>query len=357
MSEYPAEEFIVFVGSIGIFVNFYQIRMENMKKIRIGILGAADIAKRRFLPALIKNEKFELAAVAVSKPERLEAAKKLTAEYGGSAFCGYESMLISDLVDAVYIPLPPSLHYEWAKKAIESGKHVLLEKPSTISVADTRELVKLADKRGVSVLENYGFCYHAQMQKVREIIESGMLGEVKLARAAFGFPHRSMEDFRYKAQLGGGALLDCGGYTLKAMESLFGTMEIKTSNLVYDDIHDVDMFGSATLQSGSLTAQVSFGMDNAYKCELELWGSKGYLSAPRFFTPPADFETQLIVKIGMEEQKIGIQPDDSFGQIIKKFADSIGKVAVREESGKAMIRQMEQVQTILNANPYLKRGE
>lgn len=353
MSEHSAEKFIVTVRIIK-----RQIWDGNrMKKIRIGILGAADIAKRRFLPALTKSEKFELAAVAVSSPERLEAAQKLTAEYGGSALCGYENMFAFDMADAVYIPLPPSLHYRWAKAAIESGKHVLLEKPSTVSAAETKELVKLAAERGVSLMENYGFCYHAQMQKVREIIESGILGEIKLARAAFGFPHRSMDDFRYKAQLGGGALLDCGGYTLKAMEQLFGHMEIKTSNLLYDEMHDVDMFGSATLQNESLTAQVSFGMDNAYKCELELWGSRGYLSAPRFFTPPTDFEAPLMIKIGMEEQRILVQPDDSFWHIIEKFGSSIDKIQVREENGKAMIHQMELVQSILDANPYQKKGE
>lgn len=328
-----------------------------MKKIRIGILGAADIAKRRFLPALMKNKSFEFAGIAASSEKRLEAAAQLAGEYDGEAFCGYESMLISDAVDAVYLPLPPSLHYHWAKEAIKKGKHVLLEKPSTVSLADTKELVQMAEECGVSVLENYGFCYHAQMQKVKEILESGMLGEVKLARAAFGFPHRSMEDFRYKAQLGGGALLDCGGYTLKAMESLFGNMELMTSHLVYDDRHDVDMFGSATLQRGSLTAQVSFGMDNAYKCELELWGSKGYLCAPRFFTPPADMEVFLTVKTGMEEQKIQVQADDSFAHMIEKFADSIDKAVLREDNGKAMIRQMELVQNILDANPYQKKGE
>ncbi len=329
-----------------------------MKKIRIGILGAADIAKRRFLPALRKSEKFEFVGIAASSASRLEKAQELAMEYSGKAYCGYESLLASDEIDAVYIPLPPSLHFRWAKEALERGKHVLLEKPSTISLRDTKELIEIAKKNEVSVLENYGFCYHAQVQKVREVIESGMLGEIKLARAAFGFPHRSMDDFRYKAALGGGALLDCGGYTLKAMELFFGNMEIKTSHLMYDDMHDVDMFGSVTLQKeGDVTAQVSFGMDNAYKCELELWGSKGYLVAPRFFTPPADFEATLTVKAGMEERQICVEADDSFLHTIEIFGDSIDKMQIREENGKAMIHQMELVQCILDANPYRGKGE
>lgn len=330
-----------------------------MKKIRIGILGAADIAKRRFLPALAGSDRCVFAGVAVSGENRIEKAKQFTEQYGGNIWIGYENLLKEADVDAVYIPQPPSEHYKWAKLAMAYGKHVLLEKPSTTKPEDTKELVFLARGANVALLENYGFCFHKQVNVIREIIASGELGTLRLVRAAFGFPHRSNKDFRYQAALGGGALLDCGGYTLKAMELFLGdNPEIKTSCLNYEELHDVDIFGSATLEDRErLTGQVSFGMDNAYRCELELWGSKGCLLAPRFFTPPADFEAQLSVKVGMEQKNICVEADDSFRHTIERFADCISKPELREENESAMIRQMELIGQIQGANPHCDKGE
>jgi len=320
-----------------------------MGKISIGIVGAADIAWRRFLPALERAGAFCFVGVAVSGPARYERAREFTARYGGRVYESYEELLRDSSVDAVYIPQPPSLHHLWAKSAIGCGKHVLLEKPGTTSLADTRELVALAKEAGVALLENYAFCFHRQVGVIRSILESGKLGELRLLRAAFGFPHRDATDFRYNASLGGGALLDCGGYTVKAAQLFLGSgISVADSVLCHGAGHDVDLFGNAVLRDEQgLTAQVSFGMDNAYKCELELWGSRGYLLAPRFFTPPADLEVALTVKTGSGEETVPAGHDDQFFHILERFAACTCHREVAQREMDAMVQQMELVEMIL----------
>lgn len=277
-----------------------------MKKIRLGILGTSEIAFRRFLPALKKHSEFEYIGVA---SRNIEKTKLFVESYGGKGYSSYDELLQDKNIDAVYISLPPALHFEWGKKALQAGKHILMEKPFCVNLQQTEELIELAKERNLAVHENYMFMYHKQLTKIKEIIDSGYLGKIRLYRIAFGFPMREKNDFRYNKELGGGALLDCGGYTLKLANYLLGdTTKVVCSNLVKEDF-EVDLYGNATLQNDKgITAQVSFGMDNAYKCELEVWGSKATLKAPRIFTAPDNFDVNLefIDNNGIKNINVGI---------------------------------------------------
>ena len=281
-----------------------------MEKVRIGIICPSEIAFRRFMPAIQKCESAEYIGVAHananewygdSNPdEKLilsekEKAENFQKEYGGKVFDSYADLLSSDDVDAVYLPLPPALHYRWGKKVLEAGKHLFLEKPSTISFETTKELTEIAEENDLALHENYMFQFHSQIDLIKKEIEKGTIGEVRLYRIAFGFPFRGKNDFRYNKELGGGALLDCGGYTVKLASILLGeTAEIYVPKLNYRDDLDVDIYGSATMINDSgVTAQLSFGMDNSYKCELEVWGSTGTIFTNRILTAPVGFEPML----------------------------------------------------------------
>ena len=161
----------------------------------------------------------------------------------------YNELLSSADIDAVYIPLPPALHFKWAKMALENGKHVLLEKPFTTSLSDTEELIRIAKEKNLAVHENYMFSYHTQLDWIKNKVSEGVIGDIRLIRIDFGFPFRGANDFRYNKALGGGALLDCGGYTIKLATMFLGdTAEVKTSQLNYKEGFEVDIYGSATLQ-------------------------------------------------------------------------------------------------------------
>ena len=334
-----------------------------MSKVRIGIICPSEIAFRRFMPAIQKLDCAEYIGVAhasvkewfgdnepneallLSEKEKAENFRK---EYGGKVFDSYESLLTSPEVDAIYLPLPPALHYRWAKEALRNGKHIFLEKPSTTSFADTSDLISVAKEKSLAVHENYMFAFHKQISEIQDIINSGKLGDVRLYRIAFGFPQRAKNDFRYNKALGGGALLDCGGYTVKLATMLLGeTAKTVYSKLNYTDGFDVDIFGSAAMiNSEGVTAQLSFGMDNSYKCELEVWGSKGFLRTGRILTAPDGFEPTAEITIGNETETVKLSADDTFGKSIEHFCRCVADSQTREENYKKILKQARLVDEI-----------
>ena len=320
---------------------------------RIGIICPSEIAFRRFLPALKEARCFEYAGVAIaSKEEFVGATDEIMAKerakaqtfvdnHGGKMYEGYSTLIHSDEVDAVYLPLPPGLHYRWAKEALTAGKHILCEKPCTTTLTNTEDLLKDANGKGLAVHENYMFAFHDQLEAVNEIVRSGEIGEVRLYRISFGFPMRAQNDFRYNKALGGGALLDCGGYTMKYASMLLGpTAELKYAQSNNIEGFSVDMYGSAALvNEGGITAQIAFGMDHNYKCELEVWGSKGTIYTKRILTAPAGLIPEVIIRKGNEEEKRNLPADDAFKKSILHFCKCIEDADTRKANYGTLLRQ------------------
>ena len=332
-----------------------------MEKVRIGVICPSEIAFRRFMPAIQKCEGAEYIGIAHVSAKEWEGnvpdglvdtertkAESFQKEYGGRIYDGYEALLTSPDVDAIYLPLPPALHYKWARKALENGKHIFLEKPSTTSLHDTADLINIAKGKNLAVHENYMFAFHKQLEEIVDIVNSGELGDVRLYRIAFGFPRRAQNDFRYNKSLGGGALLDCGGYTLKLASMLLGdTAKIATSQLNYMDGFEVDMYGSATMVNDvGVTAQLSFGMDNSYKCELEIWGSKGYLTTGRILTAPEGFEPTAEIKVGNETRTVKLSADDTFKKSIHKFCRCVADNNERIGNYETILKQAKLVDEV-----------
>lgn len=314
---------------------------------KIGILGTADIAFRRFLPALQKCEAFTYAGVASRTPEK---GKRFVETFGGQVYDGYDALLADDSIEAVYVPLPPALHYEWGKKVLLSGKHLLMEKPFATNLQHTEELLQLAEEKGLAVHENYMFLYHSQLTYIKKLISDGELGDIRLYRISFGFPKRTEGDFRYNKALGGGALLDCGGYPVRlALELLGDTAKVVQSNLVQPEGFEVDLYGNAVMENDAgAVAQLSFGMDNAYQCQLEVWGSKATLIASRIFTAGDGIKPMLILKSSTGEQKLELEADDQFLHSIKTFAAcaEFQRISEADQKTNRMRRQAAAVEAI-----------
>lgn len=325
---------------------------------RIGIICPSEIAFRRFLPALKEAECFEYAGVAfASKEEFVGATDEILAKerakaqtfvdsYGGKIYEGYKTLIYSDEVDVIYLPLPPGLHYKWAKEALVSGKHILCEKPCTTALATTEDLLNDAETKGLAVHENYMFAFHDQLEAVNDIVRSGEIGDVRLYRISFGFPMRAQNDFRYNKALGGGALLDCGGYTLKYASMLLGpTAQLKYAQSNNIEGFSVDMYGSAALVNDEgVTAQIAFGMDHNYKCELEVWGSKGTIYTNRILTAPAGLIPEMIIRKGNEEEKRNLPADDAFKKSILHFCKCIENSETRQANYETLLRQAQLVE-------------
>lgn len=326
--------------------------------IKIGIICPSEIAFRRFMPALLENSEFQYVGLASASEvewfgsqsnahdltviqREQEKAQTFVDTYGGKRFESYGELLASDEIDAVYLPLPPALHYIWAKKVLESGKHLLCEKPFTTKLVHTEELISLAKEKNLAIHENYMFKYHSQIDHIKKLMSDGAIGDIRLIRIAFGFPFRGANDFRYNKALGGGALLDCGGYTMKLASELLGeSTKITTSQLNFRDDFEVDIYGSATAMNDTgLTAQLSFGMDNSYKCEIEVWGSAGIIYTDRILTAPVGFAPTITLKQGNEMTTEVLASDDTFGKSIARFAESVNNMDARKSIYEEILHQ------------------
>lgn len=327
---------------------------------RIGIICPSDVAFRRFMPSLQKIDNISFVGLGVcTKKERFgdadvpfdsvkkvlnaehEKAQKFIDSYGGKIFEGYETIATSPDIDALYIPLPPALHFRWAKLALENGKHVLVEKPSTLTTADTASLVDIARKNHLALHEDYMFVYHNQLDAIDEIIKSGEIGDARLYRISFGFPLRAANDFRYNKTLGGGALIDACGYTIKYATRLLGpSVKIRYAQMNNLPDYEVDMYGSGALSNDAgAVAQIAYGMDNNYKCELEAWGSKGCLTTGRILTAPTGFAPSVTIRKGNEDEVRELPADDAFKKSIEYFIRCIEDDSVREKEYADILKQ------------------
>jgi len=330
--------------------------------IRIGIICPSEIAFRRFMPALKKAEnEIEFAGIGYASPEEWfgdtcgissksikeqqerECVKAQTFidAYGGKIYKGYQNLIESDEIDAIYLPLPPALHYRWAKLALEKGKHVFVEKPSTTSLADTDALIEIASSKELVLHENYMFVFHDQLKALDDVVRSGEIGDVRLYRISFGFPLRAKNDFRYNKALGGGALLDAGGYTMKYANYLLGdTVKVVTAQVNNIEGFEVEMFGSCTMVNNEgITAQLAFGMDNDYKCEVEIWGSKGTISSNRILTAPEGFVPTYNIKKNQDYETRELPADDAFLKSILRFVLCVNDDIIRKENYEILHRQ------------------
>ncbi|MGC6424323.1 MAG: Gfo/Idh/MocA family protein [Lentimonas sp.] len=309
--------------------------------LNIGILGCAQIAGRMVIPALIElQDLFSVVGVASRNAEKVEA---FADQHELKAYTGYESLLDQPGLDAVYIPLPNALHSAWIDKALDRGLHVIVEKSLECTAEEVERLCQLAEKKGLVLLENFQFRCHPQLQTIKEIIDTGRIGDLRCMRSSFGFPPFPDEsNIRYNKSLGGGALLDAGAYTLKVSQIILGAdLEVASANLWYDPEREVDIWGGAYLQQkdGPLFSEVAFGFDQQYQCSLELWGSKGRLTTNRLFTAPAGYSPELLIESGMDKEVVKVNPENHFKAMLRHFHALVNGQANREDEYAQNINQ------------------
>lgn len=299
--------------------------------VRLGILGCSDIAFKRFMPVV--GNIAGLKVVAVGEEYDRKKLEPFCRKYNLEGEDSFAHLIARKDIDAVYVPQPPALHYKWAKQALEKGKHVLVEKPSTVSYSLSKDLVDTAAEHNLTLHENYMFQYHSQISAINDIIASGKIGDVRIIRADFGFPLRERNDFRYSKSLGGGALLDAGGYTAKLAAMFLGeTVKVDTAQLNYLSDYEVDMYGNASLSNlAGMVCQIGFGMDCAYRCSLEIWGSKGRLYTNRIFTAPDGYQPSIEMEISNGINEIVLPADSHFQHSIERFLDGMNDRKIREK--------------------------
>ena len=293
-----------------------------MKKlINIGILGCANIAQRYIIPSLLElPEYFTIIGIASRTREK---ADHFSNEFKIDTFVDYETLLENENLDAVYIPLPNALHAEWIEKSFDKNLHVLVEKSLATTLHDVKRLNKIALEKNLVLVENFQFRFHKQLSVIKNLIKEGIIGELRSVRSSFGFPpFLDDTNIRYLKELGGGALLDAGAYPIKISQIFLGEdIKVVASNLWFDENKGVDIWGGAFLsqKNGHLFAEISFGFDNFYQCNLELWGSKGKITANRIFTAPPGVKTEFVLENENGKETISIEPDNHFKNMLLHF--------------------------------------
>jgi len=329
--------------------------MTDIRPLKIGIIGLASIARNHIVPNLLRlKNHYIIQGIASRKNNGFsEYAKDISTKYYGK----YQDLIDDQDLEAVYIPLPNSLHYEWAKKSLNKGLNVLIEKPLTCSFKETKELVEIAKSKNLALVENFQFRFHSQLRYIKNLIKDRTIGDIRTINSSFGFPplnNNGLQNIRYFKSLGGGSLLDAGVYTCKINQILLGLdLEVKAATLVSPESFEVDIWGGAYLEDKrtGISSHLSFGFDNYYRCFLDIWGSKGRLSTNRIFTAKPDFQPEIHIedKEGLRIHKI--DSDNHFRNMLLHFHNlCISKKGLNDE----YIQNVDQARMVSNIKSIAK---
>jgi predicted dehydrogenase len=243
---------------------------------RWGVLSTAKIGREHVLPAIADSSNGVVAAVASRDVDR---ARDLADRFGARhAFGSYEELLASPEVDGVYIPLPTSQHVEWAVKAADAGKHVLVEKPLAIDAADIGKVIEARDRNRVVVSEAFMVFYHPQWAKVRELIDTGAIGRLRHVQGAFTYFNKDPNNMRNRVELGGGALPDIGVYPTVVTRLATGKEPQRVqARVAHDATFGTDVYSSTKADFGSFELTFYLSTQMAARQQMVFHGDEGWI--------------------------------------------------------------------------------
>lgn len=258
--------------------------------LRWGILGAAQIARRRILPAMARSRRHSVVAVASRDPLR---AQEFAAQFAiPRVYDTYEALLADPDIDAIYNPLPNALHRSWTERAAHAGKHVLCEKPLGVTADDAAAMAATCATRGVVLVEAFMYRHHPQIDRLRTLLRQGAVGTPWLVRAWFSFTTGS-GNIRLDPVLGGGGLLDVGCYAVNLSRLVLGEPESAAAEVVYEGGVDVRLGGLLGFPGGH-AALVDCGLRTPLRQGCEIVGTEGTITLARPFQPEDDPATVFL---------------------------------------------------------------
>lgn len=294
-----------------------------MDKVKWGILSTANIAQTQVIPAIQRSKKAEVIAIA----SRGEKVHRFANDMNiARAYENYEALLKDEDVQVIYIPLPNDLHKEWVMKAAAAGKHILCEKPISLTNEDLDEMIATCKKHNVLLMEAYMYQFHAQHARVKEIIASGEIGEVKLFKSSHSFDFVDRDgNIRMDPSKGGGALFDVGCYTLHALLTIIGSQPKSVFfQTIMDEKSKVDTTAVGMIQlENQVTALIDCSFDMTNRNEYEIVGTKGAILVKYAFRP--DFFSgngQIIITTGATSRTEQI-PGDIYLLEVDYFSDAV----------------------------------
>ena len=289
--------------------------------LRWGVLGVAKILNR-LRPAFHVSSTAVPLAIASRCPDRAGAAAR---DFGfARAYGSYEELLSDPEIDAVYIPLPNTLHAEWTIKAADRGKHVLCEKPLCPTAAEAADVVAYCRARGVRLMDGFMWPHHPRTHRIREMLDQGVIGEVRRVTGAFTFKMNPLDpkNIRLRADLAGGSLLDVGCYPVSAIRWAVGE-EPERVFATARQAHgvDIEVSGQLAFRDGR-NASFDCGFTLPYRAWLEIVGTNGTVRVPRMWAPqsPATWELEVNGQPAVEH---AIDGEDQIVRMLDEFAAAV----------------------------------
>ncbi len=256
-----------------------------MKPVRWGILGTAEIALTRVIPAMQSCEHSVVTAIA---SRVLEKAQEAAAQHGiAHAYGSYAALLDDPDIDVVYNPLPNHLHLEWSARALRAGKHVLCEKPIAMNQAEVHELIHVRDETGLHIEEAIMIRNHPQWSSILELIAANTIGTPQSIQLAYAYREKNRNDYRYKPEMGGGAVYDIGSYSIAIARLIFGDEPNGVlATLVRDENTGVDVLASAILDFPAGHATLTVATESTTYQHVHVLGDRGWIRVEFPFAHP-----------------------------------------------------------------------
>lgn len=283
--------------------------------IRWGILSTARIADR-----IVDGARgAENASVTAVGSRDLTRARAWADERGiEHAYGSYEELLASDEVDAIYIPLPNSMHVEWSVAALAAGKHVLSEKPLTRDPAQVDRAFEAAEQSGRLLMEAFMWRFHPQTEEIVRLVREGSIGELRVIRAAFGFNLPWLENVRWDPALEGGALMDVGCYCVSAARLIAGAEPERVSGEQVLGGGGVDARFTGLLRfPADVLATFDCGMDVHRRNHLEVVGSEGTIFVPSPWQTPLG--TRIVLTRDGDPEELAPESVDPYTRELEEF--------------------------------------
>ncbi|MEH7238153.1 Gfo/Idh/MocA family protein [Bacillus sp. JJ1562] len=287
-------------------------------RVRWGILGSAWIAKERLIPAIKEAANSQLLAIASRSEEK---AKEFAQTFSiPRTYRSYEELLKDPDIDAVYIPLPNHLHKEWTIRAAEAGKHVLCEKPAALTVKEIEEMVYVCRQNNVVFMEAFAFRFHPEWRRLRELIDSGQIGEVRNVQIGYSISVDNKDDIRLSPLLGGGVLYDIGSYCVNGIRYIMGDEPLEVQAFADFDVNKVDLSVVSSMRfPGGRLAQFACTFQSDYNQSLEISGTEGIIKINFPFRHPQI----TIQKNGKEETVVFLDPVNAYVSQVEHFSKCI----------------------------------
>ena len=269
------------------------------RKVRWGILSTAGIAVNKVIPAMQKGDWSEVLAIA---SRDIEKATQVAERLGiPKAYGSYEELLADDEIEAIYNPLPNHLHVPWTTRAAEARKHVLCEKPIGLNMKEARGLIDVRDRTGMRIQEAFMVRTHPQWIGALELIKTGRIGNLRAINGFFSYFNPDPENIRNKVEIGGGGILDVGGYPITIARFIFREEPRRVLGLIERDPHlGIDRLASAILDFPSGQASFTCGTQIVPYQRMQLCGTRARIEVEIPFNAPSDKPTRVFIHDGMD---------------------------------------------------------